>query len=106
MLCECVLNVCLTDSAIDVPDDVQKSPHLDANEYIVAVCTVAQWSKYCSKLVFELVSGVCMDVQIRMQMLYFIYRVLSCLDVCVCVYVIMSIQSVCKKHPLRDKLRD
>lgn len=49
--CETVC-VCLTDLAI-VPDGVQQSPHLDANEYIVAVCILAQWANsYCSQLVF------------------------------------------------------
>lgn len=50
-VCECVM--CLTDSAI-VPDGVQQSPHLDANEYIVVVCILAQWANsYClAKLVF------------------------------------------------------
>lgn len=56
-MCECVCvsgtYMCLTDLAI-VPDGVQ-SPHLDANEYIGAMCTAAQWSySYCSMVVFEM----------------------------------------------------
>lgn len=84
-----VWGVCLTDLAI-VPDCVQQSPHSDANEYIVAVCILAQWANsYCSMLVFVPLSG-----HIRVCSMYVYARACKC---CIfsCSYLYISMYCIC-----------